>query len=732
MKNHGVFVRNGVVMHLTAVLAAVLPAGVNPASAGDHPFRRAADTPGELRRQLANQAIRAYAGPRGELRTSGLRGDCNFLVDDFEDGDALGWASYSVAAGPTQASVQSNRLVLERSQGGDASAWQWFGLSWAASMGDFDTYYDGKMRLTFRINEPGNTFLAFGRGYLASFVVQYFDGAYYLLISDWDGTFAFHSYAHVPFDLQIGADYRMEASFVGTDLAMKVWKDGDREPARPQLHATSAHWGDPFLKYANIGVEMDGQFTADARRVEVDDITFCPLDADDPPVIDPNSIPVSGIPVPKLAIVDDLTRRYMALTHAKSIVHSWMKDGKVEYHRAFGWADEDQTEILQPDAMMRLASISKSFTAAAIRELVAERRLRMNDKVFDLGQGGGGILHIEPYPALGDERYKDMTVQHLVEHTSGWDRGAYGDVFWCDFHAARTLGVPMPISRVDRLRFILSTPLQYHPGTPGIVDSYSNVAYDVLGLIVEQVSGMPFEEYVGLKVLPKLGVARSETEAGRSFPQDFNPREPFYGYYAAGPNVFDEYGPWVRMPYGGWNHESIASTAGLIASNVALMGLASHRYLSGPKAGTVLPNHLTSNFFDFKNGSLTGTDADLLHAWEGGDRIHSILVNHRAAGEYFDADLNGGVPVHPGAAAWTLVTEGLLDGPPRKSGDVNCDGVVDSNDIGPFYEAQTDIEAYADAYPDCTGFNADMNGDLTVDARDIDGFFECLSHGGCD
>jgi CubicO group peptidase (beta-lactamase class C family) len=51
------------------------------------------------------------------------------------------------------------------------------------------------------------------------------------------------------------------------------------------------------------------------------------------------------------------------------------------------------------------------------------------------------------------------------------------------------------------------------------VDSYSNTAYDILGLIIEQLSGMPYEQYIRQKVLPKIRVAQSETEIGKSFQQ---------------------------------------------------------------------------------------------------------------------------------------------------------------------------------------------------------------------
>jgi hypothetical protein len=283
----------------------------------------------------------------------------------------------------------------------------------------------------------------------------------------------------------------------------------------------------------------------------------------------------------------------------------------------------------------------------------------------------------------------------------------------------------MPISREDRLTFLLGTPLQYNPGDPGLVDPYSNTAYDILGLIVKQVSGMHFEQYVVRKVLPKIRVPASETEIGHSFPEGFNPREPFYDALSFSRNVFDQFGPWVRLPYGGWNNESYESVAGRIASSTALLGLSAHRYLYGPNAGKELPNHLPNNFFDLHSGSLPGTHTVLNHfKYPGGDVIVSILANRTL----FVEDL----AIHPDYQFYVQnILQGWADWPERKSADMNCDGVVDGNDIAPFYLAVQDIDAYAAANPNCTGFNGDMNGDLKVDANDIEGFLRCVSHGGC-
>ncbi len=69
-------------------------------------------------------------------------------------------------------------------------------------------------------------------------------------------------------------------------------------------------------------------------------------------------------------------------------------------------------------------------------------------------------------------------------------------------------------------------------------------------------------------------------------------------------------------------------------------------------------------------------------------------------------------------------------GPQLRPGDLNCDGIVDFDDINPFILALSDPVAYQAAYPNCTVQNGDCNGDTYVDFDDINPFIVILSGGG--
>src|SRR5689334_2472804 len=90
-----------------------------------------------------------------------------------------------------------------------------------------------------------------------------------------------------------------------------------------------------------------------------------------------------------------------------------MKDGNIVYERGFGWQDRDRTILLPPTAMMRLASVVKPLTEAAVRQLIAGGKLKADDRVFCLtGSPATCLLDIDPF-GTEDANAVNITVQNL-------------------------------------------------------------------------------------------------------------------------------------------------------------------------------------------------------------------------------------------------------------------------------------------------------------------------------
>ena len=203
--------------------------------------------------------------------------------------------------------------------------------------------------------------------------------------------------------------------------------------------------------------------------------------------------------------IPDLMRKYAIPGGAVAVV----RDGKLIYARGFGYADVENKTPVQPDALFRIASVSKPITGAAIMKLVEEGKLKLDDRVAPF------IAHLTPAPgATVDPRWEQITIRHLLNHTGGWDRnkpnGGF-DPMDRPAIAAAAVNAPAPASAETLIRYMKGMPLDFNPGEKFV---YSNFGYAILGRVIERVSGMPYEEYVRARVLQPVGANR--TQQGKS------------------------------------------------------------------------------------------------------------------------------------------------------------------------------------------------------------------------
>lgn len=204
------------------------------------------------------------------------------------------------------------------------------------------------------------------------------------------------------------------------------------------------------------------------------------------------------------------------------------KDGKVVYRAAYGWADLKAGKPATVNSRGRIASISKTITAAAIMRLYVDKKLDIDATVF----GDGGYLKsLKPFDYDGYKGFEvaeleEITIRQLLNHTAGWDRGLSGDptvptddnAFTCDGsreceptiykvqaiaqHAKAEGTLEKTATRganVDEIIRWMMKPddRDYLPARkPGVRPVYSNFGFTVLQKVVEVRSGMPYEDYV--------------------------------------------------------------------------------------------------------------------------------------------------------------------------------------------------------------------------------------------
>jgi len=160
----------------------------------------------------------------------------------------------------------------------------------------------------------------------------------------------------------------------------------------------------------------------------------------------------------------------------------------VVYARTFGYANLDKEIPADLNTVFHIASVSKPFTALAIAKLVEQGKVRLDDRLVD---------HVPEF-SMQSEGYADITLQHVLTHTSGIPRHlSTGD--WEN-----------PVLGPEALEQLLAdardATLDFEPGTQY---SYSNSGYDMLALVVDRVAGMPFADYVTQHILRPAGMTSS-------------------------------------------------------------------------------------------------------------------------------------------------------------------------------------------------------------------------------
>ena len=338
---------------------------------------------------------------------------------------------------------------------------------------------------------------------------------------------------------------------------------------------------------------------------------------------------------PNFEHFDSIMVQFMSPRNINAGALGVMKNSRIVYEKSFGWKDEAQQTVLPQDVMMRLASVTKPITGAAIRKLENEELLDLDDYVFDLGQPEGGILSLEPFRSLGDTLLSQVTVRHLLLHRGGWDRDVVGDLAFREIRIAEAMEVPSPPGRVNTARYVLGQPLQFQPGSER---AYSNIGYLVLGLVVEEVSGMDHLTYVLENVFDPIGVVRGELIQGRTFPEDQSSREPWYDSEATSKNVFDPSRPQVKTPYGGWDLESMISFGGLVASTRAILEFLDIYQVSGDDIGVLRTGTESSTWRRNHTGSLSGTNT---LARQRGDGVNYVVLFNKkpSTGGYFSSQI---------------------------------------------------------------------------------------------
>jgi len=176
--------------------------------------------------------------------------------------------------------------------------------------------------------------------------------------------------------------------------------------------------------------------------------------------------------------------------------------GHLVYNRSAGWADREQKRPMQENALFRYASVTKPIVSTAALVLIAQGRLQLNDLVEEWLPAFR--------PKLPNGHYASITIHQLMTHTAGLTYRFFQEESGTYELAGVSDGMDLAgITLEENLQRLASVPLLYEPGK---MWRYS-IATDVLGAVIEKVTGMPLPEAVRMLVTHPLSMLDTDFKA---------------------------------------------------------------------------------------------------------------------------------------------------------------------------------------------------------------------------
>jgi len=217
-----------------------------------------------------------------------------------------------------------------------------------------------------------------------------------------------------------------------------------------------------------------------------------------------------GLSSSRLGRIDRYVGDLIAREEIPGAVVLIVRDGHVAYHKAFGYRNVETRAPLQTGDIFRIASQSKAITALAVMMLWEEGRFLLDDPVSRYLPAFSHPTVLTAFRAAdttweSEPAKREITIRQLLTHTSGLDYPAIGSREFRAIYAKA--GVPSGIGNdgdllADKMAVLATLPLRHEPGARFTYGLNS----DVLGYLVEVVSGMPFDEFLRTRIFDPLGM----------------------------------------------------------------------------------------------------------------------------------------------------------------------------------------------------------------------------------
>lgn len=235
-----------------------------------------------------------------------------------------------------------------------------------------------------------------------------------------------------------------------------------------------------------------------------------------------------------------------SIDEIKETVQKLMKEGDIpglslviirpdqpDFIEGFGYANLEKKVPVTPDTLFEIGSCSKSFTALAALKLEAEGLLNLDNSVSS---------YLPWFNVTYEGKKVEITLRQALHHTSG-----------IPFNSIESIPMGADANALEQtVRNIVGIELY---ALPGKQYQYATVNYDIVGLIIQQASGMSYEEYMEKQIFQPLGLSDTTVGMDRVDPEDSGKKSTGYKIGFFEPRIYD------APPYRG------NSPAGYIVTN---------------------------------------------------------------------------------------------------------------------------------------------------------------------
>ncbi len=402
-------------------------------------------------------------------------------------------------------------------------------------------------------------------------------------------------------------------------------------------------------------------------------VTAIPLQAQTPAPA-PAAAPGPSTLADAIPVIDAAFDRWQASAHAPGLVYGVVQDGRIIHLRTAGVRTVDGPAVT-PDTLFRIASMSKAFTALAILKLRDEGRLSLDD----LAETHVPEMRAWTYPTADSPRIR---IRDLLNHTGGFvTDDPWGDRQQVLTEAAftRMLTDGVPFTRAPQTAF-----------------EYSNFGYALLGRIVTNVSGQPYNAYIEAEIMRPLGMTSSgydvfaspqdQRALGYRWENDAWAREPdmrhgVFGSMGGVQTNAPDYAKWITFLLSAWPARDGEETGPVRRSTVREMATGSNFVSASLRAlpdGSPCPVAVA-----YGMGLRVSADCELGQVLAHGGGYpgygsYMILMPDRRTGLFAFANRTYAGPSAPLLeAASTLVRAGLAPGRPLETSDILAERYVD-------------------------------------------------------